>query len=55
MSAAIRAEQLRGELRRFYVKQVENAHVDEFAHMTNEELEAFIWQGVDRLGGAKGQ
>jgi hypothetical protein len=42
-SAAITAEVKRGELMRFYVKQVESAHVNEFSHMTNSELEAFIY------------
>ena len=46
MSAAITAEVKRGELMRFYVKQVESAQVDEFSHMSVEELEAFIWEGV---------
>ena len=46
MSAAITAEVKRGELMRFYVKQVESAHVNEFNHMSKEELEAFIWDGV---------
>src|SRR5262249_39936343 len=48
LSAAITAEVKRGELMRFYVKQVESAHVDEFSHMSKEELEAFIWEGVAR-------
>jgi hypothetical protein len=43
MGAAIKAEQLRGELRRFYVKQVENREVDQFANMTMEELRAFVY------------
>jgi len=46
LSAAITAEVKRGELMRFYVKQVESAHVNEFNHMSKEELEAFIWDGV---------
>jgi ethanolamine ammonia-lyase large subunit len=33
----------RGELRRFYVKQVESKSVDEFSHMTIEELRAFVY------------
>jgi hypothetical protein len=49
LSAAITAEVKRGELMRFYVKQVENAHVNEFSHMSKEELEAFIWDGVAKL------
>jgi phage terminase small subunit len=42
LSAAIQAEVKRGELRRFYVKQVESAHINQFSRMTDEELEAFI-------------
>jgi hypothetical protein len=42
MSAAITAEVKRGELMRFYVKQVESAHVNQFSRMSDEELEAFI-------------
>jgi len=44
LSAAISAEVKRGELRRFYVKQVESAHVNEFSKMSDEELEKFIWE-----------
>ena len=46
LSAAITAEVKRGELMRFYTKQVESARINEFSHMSNEELEAFIWDGV---------
>jgi len=49
LSAAITAEVKRGELMRFYVKQVESAQVDEFSRMSNEELEAFIREGVVEL------
>jgi hypothetical protein len=42
LSAAIAAEVKRGELMRFYVKQVESAHVNEFSRMGDEELQAFI-------------
>ena len=42
LSAAITAEVKRGELMRFYVKQVESGHANEFSRMTDEELEAFI-------------
>jgi len=42
LSAAITAEVKRGELMRFYVKQVESAPVNEFSRMSDEELEAFI-------------
>ena len=46
LSPAIAAEVKRGELMRFYVKQVESAHVNKFSHMSDEELEAFIRDGV---------
>jgi len=49
LSAAITAEVKRGEFMRFYVKQVESAHVNEFTHMSDEELEAFIRDGVAEL------
>jgi len=42
LSAAITAEVKRGELMRFYVKQVESAQVNDFSRMSDEELEAFI-------------
>jgi hypothetical protein len=42
LSAAIQAEVKRGELRHFYVRQVENKNVDDFSRMTDEELEARI-------------
>ena len=41
-SVAISAEVKRGELRRFYVKQVESGGIGEFADWSDEELEAFI-------------
>jgi hypothetical protein len=40
----------RGELRRFYIKQIESAHANEFSKMTNEELEAFIRESVRSFG-----
>ena len=49
LSAAITAEVKRGELMRFYVKQVESAHVNKFSHMSDEELDAFIRDGVAGL------
>ena len=42
LSAAISAEVKRGQLRRFYVKQIESAHVREFGKISDEELERFI-------------
>ena len=41
-SAAIRAEELRGQLKRFYVKQVESGDANEFSRMTDDELRAII-------------
>jgi hypothetical protein len=46
LSAAITAEVKRGELMRFYVKQVESAQINKFSQMSDEELEAFIRDGV---------
>jgi len=46
LSAAITAVVRRGELMRFYVKQVESSHVNQFSRMSDEELEAFIRDGV---------
>jgi len=34
---------------RFYVNQVESSHLNEFSRMSDEELEAFIWEGVSEL------
>jgi len=42
LSAAIQAEVKRGELRRFYVKQVESGQAGEFSRMSDEELDAFL-------------
>jgi hypothetical protein len=42
LSAAIKAEELRGQLRRFYVKQVESGDANEFSRMTDDELRAII-------------
>lgn len=41
-SAAIAAEVKRGELRRFYVKQVETGDAGSFDNMSDEELDEFI-------------
>jgi hypothetical protein len=41
-SAAIRAEELRGELRRFYVKQIETGEAGDFDRKSEEELREFI-------------
>jgi hypothetical protein len=45
LSAAIAAEVKRGELIRFYVKQVESSHVNEFSRMS-DEAQAFIREGA---------
>jgi hypothetical protein len=50
LSAAISAEVKRGELRRFYVKQIESAHVNEFSNMTEEELERIIREPIELVG-----
>jgi hypothetical protein len=41
-SAAIRAEELRGQLKRFYVKQVESGDAGDFSRMTDDELGEYI-------------
>jgi hypothetical protein len=41
-SAAIRAEELRGQLNRFYVKQVETGDAGDFSRMSDEELRAYV-------------
>jgi len=38
---------------RFYVRQIESAHVNEFSRMTDEELEAFIRDGVAGLDASR--
>jgi hypothetical protein len=42
-NAAIQAEVKRGELRRFYVKQIETGDAGEFSRMSSEELRAFVY------------
>jgi hypothetical protein len=42
LSAAIQAEVKRGELRRFYVKQVETGDAGEFERMSDKELRAYV-------------
>jgi hypothetical protein len=37
------AEELRGQLNRFYVKQVETGDAGEFSRMSDEELRAFVY------------
>jgi hypothetical protein len=48
LSAAIQAEVKRGELRRFYVKQVESGDAGEFDRMTDDELREYI-AGQDKI------
>ena len=43
----------RGELMRFYVKQIESAQVNKFSQMSDEELEAFIRDGVAGLDASR--
>jgi hypothetical protein len=42
-SAAIRAEELRGQLKRFYVRQVETGDAGDFSRMSTEELRAYVY------------
>jgi hypothetical protein len=49
-SAAIRAEELRGQLKRFYVKQVESGEAREFDRMSDDELREYIAGQVDTKG-----
>lgn len=48
LQAAIAAEVKRGELRRFYIKQVETGGPGEFADLSDEELEAQIEAEMER-------
>ena len=50
ISAAIAAEVKRGELRKFYVKQVESGAVGEFSRASDDELDEFIASEVEELG-----
>ena len=50
LSAAITAEVKRGELRRFYVKQVETGEAGEFARMNDDELRQHIAAEARELG-----
>lgn len=42
ISAAIKAEELRGKLMRFYVDQIEHGAAGEFARMSDEDLDDLI-------------
>jgi hypothetical protein len=50
LSAAIRAEELRGKLQRFYVDQVETGGAHEFDQMTEDELRQYIVEEAKALG-----
>jgi hypothetical protein len=52
LSAAISAEVKRGELRKFYIKQVENGNAGDFdfKNMSDEELEAIINEPIGFIG-----
>jgi len=53
LSPAITAEAKRGKLKRFYVKQVESAQVNDFSRMSDEELEAFIRESIAELDASR--
>jgi phage terminase small subunit len=55
LSAAINAEVKRGELMRFYVKQVESTRVNEYERMSDAELEAIIQEGYEQIQVLKAQ
>jgi phage terminase small subunit len=50
LSAAIRAEELRGKLRGFYVEQHEHGDTHAFDRMSDEELRAYIAEEAAALG-----
>ena len=50
LSAAIRAEELRGRLRGFYVEKVDHGNAGQFANMSDEELHNFIVRECEALG-----
>jgi hypothetical protein len=50
LSAAVKAEELRGKLRGFYVDKVERGSPNEFANMTDEELHRCIAEEAQALG-----
>jgi hypothetical protein len=52
-SAAIRAEELRGQLNRFYVKQVETGDAGDFSRMSIEELRAYVNEVLPPKGETK--
>jgi phage terminase small subunit len=48
-AAAIKAEELRGKLRRFYVEQVEVGEAGDFRNMSDDDLDAQIAQEMAAL------
>ena len=50
LSAAVRAEELRGKLRGFYVERVEQSNTSQFADMSDEELNNLIVRECEALG-----
>jgi phage terminase small subunit len=52
-SAAVTAEVKRGELRRFYVKQVETGAAGEFSQASDEELDAIIAAELEARAAAR--
>jgi hypothetical protein len=52
MGAAIKAEELRGKLQRYYVEQVEVGDAGDFDRMTLGELKEFVAEEAQSLLGA---
>jgi hypothetical protein len=50
LSAAIRAEELRGKLCGLYAEPIDRSNADEFANMTNAELRTFVIEESRSLG-----
>ena len=53
LSAATQSEVKRGELRKFYVKQVEHGDVGDFSRMSNAELEGMLAEQMRQLAELK--
>jgi len=49
ISAAIKAEELRGKLMRFYVEQVEHGEAGEFSQMSDEDLDHLIAAEAEQI------
>jgi hypothetical protein len=47
---AVKAEELRGKLRRFYVDQAEHGSAHEFDQMSDDELRQYILEEARALG-----